>query len=276
MAKQLRQAGGPAHHDPEYRGAEDENAQADREGDDADNTGDDPDQAGAKLILQVGAGPALNQELARRAETKALAISQLKTMAEHNIQAGNAGMAQAIYQQMVGTSPQHDLTSSIREALAQMKREQEGQGPLEVTTQMPSLNQETQLSLYQLAFGGLGQLNEDILTRFGRNYTAGETLCCEGDDGTELFLILKGSVEASRKGQVLGTSSEGELIGEMAVLEGKPRSATVKALSDTVTLALNREHFQMIFQLHPSWTWKLLEAFSHRIAHSYQLMAKEI
>lgn len=218
----------------------------------------------------------LNQELARRAEAKALAMSQLKSMAEQNIQAGNAGMAQAIYQQMVGTSPQHDLTASIREALAQMKREQEGLGPLEVSTDMPSLNQETQLSLYQLAFGGMGQLNEDILHRFGRNYAAGDCLCREGDDGSELFLILKGSVEASRKGQILGTSSEGELVGEMAVLEGKPRSATVIALSETITLALNREHFQMIFQLHPSWTWKLLEAFSHRIANCYQLLAREI
>lgn len=214
----------------------------------------------------------LNQELARRWEAQS-SLNHLKTLAQQHLQEGDANMAQEIYRQMTRSFANHELTPAIRELLAQLQREQQGPGPLKLSGTPSHLSQETQLSLYQLAFGGIDGLNQDILSRFGRSYSPGSILCQENADGDELYLLLKGSVEVKRKGQLLGQLCEGDLVGEMAVLEGRPRSATVTAISETVALALNRDQFQMIFQLHPSWSWKLLQGFSERIAKAYQLLA---
>lgn len=215
----------------------------------------------------------LNQELARRWQAHTQ-VEQLAVLAEQNAQAGNTAMADVFYQRLVGTYPHHEMTHSIREALALMRKEHTGTGPLQISTALPALSQETQLSLYQLAFGGVDGLNQDILQRFGRVFAAGETLCQQGEAGDELFLLLKGSVEISRQGTPLAQCFAGDLVGEMAVLEGQTRSATVTAQEETLTLALSREHFQMIFQLHPSWTWKLLQGFSLRLANAWQLLAR--
>ncbi len=142
--------------------------------------------------------------------------------------------------------------------------------PLEISTAPSALSHDTQYSLYQLAFTGPDGLSPDILQRFGRHFPAGAVLCREGDSGTELFILLQGRVVISHQGKHMGHMEAGELFGEMAVLEGQSRSATVTAEVDTLTLALNREHFQMIFQLHPSWTWKLLAGFGQRLATVWQ------
>ena len=216
----------------------------------------------------------LTQELARRWEAQAAlgGAEHIATLAGQNAQAGNP-MAEVFYRRMVGSHPDHDVNSAIREALGQMRHEYQSSGPLQISTAPSQLSQETQLSLYQLAFGGLDGLNQDILKRFGRAYQPGSTLCREGDAGDELFLLLKGQVEVTRRGKALGNLYEGDLVGEMAVLDGQVRTATVTAKVETLTLALNREHFQMIFQLHPSWTWKLLQGFSLRLANAYTLLA---
>lgn len=215
----------------------------------------------------------LNQELARRWQAHTQA-EQLAVLAEQNAQAGNTAMADVFYRRLVGTFPQHDMTDSLRELMTQLRKEHKGTGPLQLNTAPLSLSQDTQLSLYQLAFGGLEGLNPDVIQRFGRTFEQGETLCLEGEDEDELFLLLQGSVEITRQGTSLAKSYAGDLVGEMAVLEGQARSATVKALETTRTLALNREQFQMIFQLHPSWNWKLLQGFSLRLANAWQLLAK--
>lgn len=216
----------------------------------------------------------LNQELAQRWEAMDFdSAHRLAAMAEQNAQSGNADMAEVYYRRLVGTHPGYGMNEAIRAALSQFRKEQSGTGPLRLDAQSTDLSQETQLSLYQLAFGGIDGLNRDILERFGRVFQPGETLCTEGESGEELFLLLRGSVEVSRKSKLLGRLFGGDLVGEMAVLEGQIRSATVTALEETMTLALGREHFKMIFQLHPSWTWKLLQGFSLRLANAWQLLA---
>lgn len=218
----------------------------------------------------------LTDELTRRlAAQKAGEAERLATLAEHNAQAGNP-MAQVFYKRLVGTYPNHDITSAIREALGQLQKESRpapGTGPLTLTKGPSHLSQETQISLYQLAFGGLDGLNQDVIDRFGRRFAPGETLFREGETGEELFLLLSGSVDVINQGQPIGQLYAGDLVGELAVLDGKTRTATIVAHEATQTLALDREQFQMIFQLHPSWTWRLIQGFSLRLANAYQLLA---
>src|SRR5688500_17243240 len=72
---------------------------------------------------------------------------------------------------------------------------------------------------------------------------AGRVLCNEGDDALEVFLIVKGEVAVSRDSVSLGTVTAGGIIGELAVLDGEPRKATVVATTDLVTLVMNTSEF---------------------------------
>ena len=76
-----------------------------------------------------------------------------------------------------------------------------------------------------------------------RSYAAGSVLCREGEPGDELFLILGGRVRVVRGGTTLAELGPGEAVGEMAVLDEGPRSATVEALEETEVLALESEAF---------------------------------
>jgi CRP/FNR family transcriptional regulator, cyclic AMP receptor protein len=68
-----------------------------------------------------------------------------------------------------------------------------------------------------------------------RRFAAGEVLLREGDPSDEVVLIEAGRAEVLRAAGdgsiLLGTVGPGEFIGEMGVLEGRPRSATVRAAS---------------------------------------------
>lgn len=186
----------------------------------------------------------------------------------------DAGANQAFYQRLIGQYPQQDLGQAIREALNTYAPARAGTGPLQLLTGPPELSQETQVSLYQLAFGGFDGINQDLRDRFGRCFAAGDVLCREGETGEEVFLLLTGRVDVRRQQQPIGTLYPGDLVGEMALLDGEARTATVTAAEPTEALALNRTHFQMIFQLHPSWTWRLMQGFGQRLAKAYRLLAK--
>ena len=77
---------------------------------------------------------------------------------------------------------------------------------------------------------------------------AGELLFSQGDPGETLYLIESGRLKVYAQGPneqeiLLDIVSEGHVIGELALLDGKPRSASVLALEDSDLLALDREPF---------------------------------
>jgi ATP-binding cassette subfamily B protein len=69
----------------------------------------------------------------------------------------------------------------------------------------------------------------------------------EGDPGDRFYLIVRGVVEVSRMGEagerVVAYLEDGDFFGEMALLEGTPRNATVTAVTPTTTLSIDREQF---------------------------------
>ena len=74
-----------------------------------------------------------------------------------------------------------------------------------------------------------------------RHYRKGEILFREGDLPSEVFLITEGKVAILKGNVKLATLGSGEFLGEMSVLDGRPRSATAKAEEETKVLALDRE-----------------------------------
>lgn len=141
-------------------------------------------------------------------------------------------------------------------------------------TNQSQLDKDTniQFGLYNLAFHGTEGISEDLYSKFGRYYNSGDTIFEEGDAASELYLLLKGMVQVVKNQRPVANIQEGQIFGEMAIFENKPRSATIKALNNVQVLALTKDNFKMIFQLHPTWALQLIQGFADRISNSYELL----
>ncbi|MEP6937313.1 MAG: cyclic nucleotide-binding domain-containing protein [Chthoniobacterales bacterium] len=100
----------------------------------------------------------------------------------------------------------------------------------------------------------LGGIASDVRVRRLRE---GEVIFREGDPGDSLYLVGKGSVKISKTGrggkqETLGFIQSGNFFGEMALLDGQPRSAMATAAEATVLGAVTEDTFQHILELAPS------------------------
>lgn len=77
-------------------------------------------------------------------------------------------------------------------------------------------------------------------------YPAGSTVFHAGDYGDTLFIIVGGEVAAFRDSEVIGVLREADYFGEMAVLTGETRSATIKASIDCLLLRIAQSEFHEI------------------------------
>jgi len=96
------------------------------------------------------------------------------------------------------------------------------------------------------------------------NVKAGKVLTKEGDAGREFMIIATGSASVRRKGRKIATLGPGDFFGELALLAGVPRTATVIAESDMVVEALNRAEFATLLDESPSIARKVLSAVARR------------
>lgn len=87
---------------------------------------------------------------------------------------------------------------------------------------------------------------------------AGEVLFAEGSPGDRAFVIKSGQVEILKESDgrqvLLNVCSKGDVIGEMALLESMPRTASVRARSDSELLAIHQEQFEHLLNTSPSAT----------------------
>jgi hypothetical protein len=102
-----------------------------------------------------------------------------------------------------------------------------------------------------------------------RRYAAGEVILRESDFGDTAYVIGQGQVEVSKEldGQNvhLAYLGVGETFGEMSMIDEKPRSATVTAVSDTVVTEIRRDDFFNSFQTDPKMALSLLKVLFERL-----------
>lgn len=94
---------------------------------------------------------------------------------------------------------------------------------------------------------------------------AGRHLCEQGTIGREAFVIVEGSAEVRRNGRKVATLGPGDCVGELALLDHGPRTATVTAATDIVVLVLGAREFAGILDEVPPIAHKLLKALAGRI-----------
>jgi len=107
----------------------------------------------------------------------------------------------------------------------------------------------------------------DAITAEGdeRIFEAGDLVVREGDPGDELYVILEGEARAERKGTTLATFGVGEFFGEIAVIDGRARSADVVASQRLRTLAISREVIRSALEREPRAGWAMLEVLAGRL-----------
>jgi len=106
-------------------------------------------------------------------------------------------------------------------------------------------------------------------TRFARTYQAGEMIFSEYEPGDSFYLIQSGKVRISKiVGDIEKTVDvlqPPEIFGEMAILEGTPRSATAIAVDTVRVLEFNRANFDVLMMGNPQIALRLLKLFTKRI-----------
>lgn len=94
---------------------------------------------------------------------------------------------------------------------------------------------------------------------------AGKVLCEQGTLGREAFVIIAGTAEVRRNDKKVATVGPGTCVGELALLDHGPRTATVVAESDVTALVIGVREFASIIDEVPSISHKLLRALATRI-----------
>ena len=124
-------------------------------------------------------------------------------------------------------------------------------------------------------FGGL---RPDLLERLSahavrRTARKGTTIFARGDPGTCLFAVCAGTVKISApspagRSAIFNLVSEGSVFGEIALLDGLPRTADATAITDCELMVIERRDFVPLVQAQPEVALKLIETLCGRLRHT--------
>jgi CRP-like cAMP-binding protein len=115
---------------------------------------------------------------------------------------------------------------------------------------------------------------------FNRMYPKDTMIFSEGQPGDELYIIQKGAVKITKivdtTEVLLAVLKQGDIFGEMALLEAKPRSASAVAYEDSVMLAVNKENFERMVSTQPQIVTRLTQLLAERIWFIYKQLANTL
>jgi CRP-like cAMP-binding protein len=93
----------------------------------------------------------------------------------------------------------------------------------------------------------------------------GRNLTKEGAAGHEFVVLAEGEAEVKRNGKTINHLAAGDFLGELALVTGRPRSATVTTTSDTRLLVITSAAFRRLMRDMPSIQAKVLDAVASRL-----------
>jgi CRP-like cAMP-binding protein len=116
-------------------------------------------------------------------------------------------------------------------------------------------------------FSGCSRRELSLIARAAKevSHRQGTVIAREGDRGIGLFMILEGQCEVTIGGKRKAKLGPGEFFGEIALLDGGPRTATVTALTNVKLVGITGWVFRGLLMEHPSIALKTLEAVAGRL-----------
>jgi CRP/FNR family cyclic AMP-dependent transcriptional regulator len=124
-------------------------------------------------------------------------------------------------------------------------------------------------------FGALGPELIERLASYARVgiVPAGTTIFARGDTGASLFAVCAGTVKIINrslegKDAVFNLINVGEIFGEIALLDGRPRTADALAMTDCELMMIDRREFVPLVESQPDVALRLIEVFCARLRHT--------
>ncbi len=118
-----------------------------------------------------------------------------------------------------------------------------------------------------------------------RDCTEGQIVVEEGDPGDDIFIILSGQLSVTKRvrrssgeevPQLFGVRHPGEMVGEMALMDERPRSARLTAIQPTRLLVFDRQHFEETLEQHPRIFFDIIKALSRRLRESNEYTIQQL
>jgi CRP/FNR family transcriptional regulator, cyclic AMP receptor protein len=98
-----------------------------------------------------------------------------------------------------------------------------------------------------------------------RTFSAGQTVTEQGVGGAGFFIVESGEATVSVDGQQRGTIGAGDYFGEIALLTGSERTATITATSDLHCYGMTPWDFRPLVEGNPGIAWKLLQSMAEKL-----------
>lgn len=122
--------------------------------------------------------------------------------------------------------------------------------------------------------------SEQELKLFAQNiseesYSPGDVLFNEGEIGRDMFILLEGALTVFKESRTITEIKPVDYIGEMAIIEAKPRSATVQAEEPSLLLKVTSEQFQKYFATQPRSLVSMMKTLSQRIRKDTEIIAED-
>ena len=128
------------------------------------------------------------------------------------------------------------------------------------------LENSKKLSLFSL-FDNLSEDEMDLISRETEvlHFEKGEVVCLEDTDSDSMYFIYDGEVSISQKGVSFATLKSGDYFGEMSLITGGKRNATVTPLEPSVLFEISASVFDRIFERSPRAMYNLLVTYDNRL-----------
>ena len=205
------------------------------------------------------------------------AISMYRTIAEAQARDGFYARAIAVYKKILRLDPEQDVHSDLARLIeddqltkiADRRRRERGaaieQKKVSVDQELKELQSSTLFSSFERE-----ALVEIVASTELRSYDEGDIIVTEGEPGSSLFLIVGGTVKVFTRSDdggnlQLAELGPGDFFGEVSLLSGKPRTATITARTQVTAIELDRASVDRIAENHPE-VKKVLEDFYERRA----------
>lgn len=134
---------------------------------------------------------------------------------------------------------------------------------------MPAKDEKLDLLKSIPLFAGFGKrelVRLGMLTDF-IDLPAGRVLMRQGEPGAEMFVLVRGRAEVTRDGQVIAQATDGEILGEIALVDKGLRSATVTLTEPSRLLLVGHREFHALMDEMPTVRLQVLESLARRVRH---------
>ena len=122
--------------------------------------------------------------------------------------------------------------------------------------------------------GSVGDNEETEIRGNIRVYNKDQLIFCENEPGNDLFIVQRGRIRITKlinKVEVqLNIMKPGDIFGEMALLENKPRSASAVAMEECELLSINKANFEIMTEKQPQLMTRIITILSERIWNAYK------